>query len=159
MTGTLAASVRFEGLTKRFGEKTAVDDLSFEIPAGSMFGILGPNGAGKSTLIRMATGLLRPDIGKVRIEGIAVWEDPVAAKSRIGVVPDDPTLFDRLSGRELIEFNGLLRRMDPSTISHRRDELLKLVDLEDDADTLVADYSTGMRRKIAICSRCSTTHG
>ena len=156
MTGTFAASVQFEGLTKRFGEKTAVDAISFDIPAGSMFGILGPNGAGKSTLIRMATGLLRPDAGKVRIEGIAVWEDPVAAKSRIGVVPDDPTLFDRLSGRELIEFNGLLRRMDPTTIAHRRDELLKLVDLEDDADTLVADYSTGMRRKIAIC--CALLH-
>ncbi len=156
MTGTLPASVQFEGLTKRFGEKTAVDVISFEIPAGSMFGILGPNGAGKSTLIRMATGLLRPDAGSVRIEGISVWEDPIAAKSRIGVVPDDPTLFDRLSGRELIEFNGLLRRMDPATISHRRDELLKMVDLEEDADTLVADYSTGMRRKIAIC--CALLH-
>jgi ABC-2 type transport system ATP-binding protein len=156
MTGTFAASVQFEGLTKRFGEKTAVDAISFDIPAGSMFGILGPNGAGKSTLIRMATGLLRPDAGKVRIEGIAVWEDPVTAKARIGVVPDDPTLFDRLSGRELIEFNGLLRRMDPPTIAHRRDELLRLVDLEDDADTLVADYSTGMRRKIAIC--CALLH-
>ena len=78
MTGTLHASVQFEALTKRFGEKTAVDGISFDIPAGSMFGILGPNGAGKSTLIRMATGLLRPDSGKVRIEGIAVWEDPIA---------------------------------------------------------------------------------
>ena len=125
MTGTLPASVQFEGLTKKFGEKTAVDAISFDIPAGSMFGILGPNGAGKSTLIRMATGLLRPDAGSVRIEEISVWEDPITAKSRIGVVPDDPTLFDRLSGRELIEFNGLLRRMDPATISHRRDELLK----------------------------------
>jgi ABC-2 type transport system ATP-binding protein len=149
-------AVSFKGLTKRFGSKVAVDDVTLDIPYGSFFGICGPNGAGKTTLLRMSTGLLRPDEGTVEIAGNNVWTDPAAAKSRFGVVPDDPKMFDRLTGRELVEFNGLLRDMPPDVISERTRVLLRLLDLEGDADTLVADYSLGMTKKTAIA--CALLH-
>jgi len=149
-------AVAFKGLTKRFGDKTAVDQVDLEIPYGSFFGICGPNGAGKTTLLRMATGLLRPDAGVVEVAGANVWADPASAKRRFGVVPDEPRMFDRLTGRELIEFNGLLRDMDPGVISERSRVLLRLLDLEDDADSLVADYSLGMTKKAAIA--CALLH-
>jgi ABC-2 type transport system ATP-binding protein len=149
-------AVAFKELTKRFGTKVAVDHVDLEIPYGSFFGICGPNGAGKTTLLRMATGLLRPDAGQVEVAGNNVWRDPAAAKRRFGVVPDNPRMFDRLTGRELIEFNGLLRGMDPDVIAERSRVLLRLLDLENDADTLVADYSLGMTKKAAIA--CALLH-
>lgn len=149
-------AVAFRGLAKRFGAKIAVDHVDLEIPAGSFFGICGPNGAGKTTLLRMATGLLQPDEGVVEVVGRNVWSDPSAAKRRFGVVPDEPRMFDRLTGRELVEFNGLLRGMDPAVISERAGVLLRLLDLEEDADTLVADYSLGMTKKVAIA--CALLH-
>jgi ABC-2 type transport system ATP-binding protein len=153
MQGT---AVAFSGLTKRFGDKTAVNGVDLEIPNGSFFGICGPNGAGKTTMLRMATGLLRPDHGSVEVAGLDVWADPAAAKRRFGVVPDSPRMFDRLTGRELVEFNGLLRDMDPAVIKERSRVLLRLLDLEDDADTLVTDYSLGMTKKAAIA--CALLH-
>lgn len=149
-------AVVFRGLTKRFGDKTAVDNVDLEIPYGSFFGICGPNGAGKTTLLRMTTGLLRPDAGSVEVAGADVWTDPAAAKRRFGVVPDQPRMFDRLTGRELIEFNGLLRDMNPDVIAERSAVMLRLLDLSDDADTLVADYSLGMTKKVAIA--CALLH-
>lgn len=149
-------AVAFKGLSKRFGAKTAVDHIDLEIPRGSFFGICGPNGAGKTTLLRMATGLLRPDEGTVEVVGANVWVDPAAAKRRFGVVPDEPRMFDRLTGRELIEFNGLLRDLEPEVIAERAQVLLRLLDLVDDADTLVADYSLGMTKKAAIA--CALLH-
>jgi ABC-2 type transport system ATP-binding protein len=143
-------AVSFRGLSKSFGQKVAVDSVSLDIPAGSFFGIVGPNGAGKTTLLRMATGLLRPDAGSVEVAGADVWVDPVEAKRRFGVVPDNPRMFDRLTGSELIEFTGELRGMDPLAITRRRDSLLRLLDLEDAGDVMVADYSLGMRKKAAI---------
>jgi ABC-2 type transport system ATP-binding protein len=149
-------AVAYEVLTKRFGTKVAVDGVTVEIPAGSFFGICGPNGAGKTTLLRMTCGLLRPDTGRVSVAGHDVWSDPVGAKTRLGMVPDAPAMFTRLTGRELIEFNGLLRRMEPSVIASRRDNLLRLLDLEEAADVLVADYSLGMTKKVAIA--CALLH-
>ncbi len=148
----IAPAVSIVGLTKRFGPKVALDAISFDIPPGSFFGICGPNGAGKTTLLRVVTGLLRPDAGTVEVAGQDVWTNPAAAKEFFGVVPDDPSMFPRLTGRELIDFNGLLRRMDPSVVTERRDTLLRLLDLADDADTLVADYSLGMTKKVAIAA-------
>jgi ABC-2 type transport system ATP-binding protein len=98
--------IRVEHLVKSFGDLKAVDDVSFEVAAGEIFAFLGPNGAGKTTTLRMATGLLRPDAGNVWVEGIDVWSDPVAAKARIGVLPEDLALFERLSGRELLMFTA-----------------------------------------------------
>ena len=150
------SAVSYRNLTKRYGTKTAVNDVSLEIPAGSFFGICGPNGAGKTTLLRMTCGLLRPDSGTVEVAGHDVWADPVGAKTRLGMVPDNPSMFTRLGGRELIEFNGLLRGMDPSVVSERADSLLRLLDLEEAADTLIADYSLGMTKKVAIA--CALLH-
>ena len=113
MTTTGAAeawpALAVRGLAKAFGPKIAVAEINLDVPRGSFFGIVGPNGAGKTTTLRMATGLLRPDRGQVWVDGIDVWRDPIAAKARIGVLPEDLALFERLRGRELLEFHGLLR--------------------------------------------------
>ncbi|MDH4117441.1 MAG: ABC transporter ATP-binding protein [Acidimicrobiia bacterium] len=150
MIGQLAVS--WDNIGKRFGQTVAVDGVSLDIDAGSFFGIVGPNGAGKTTLLRMTTGLLRPDTGSVTVAGIDVWSDPVEAKRRFGVVPDDPRLFDRLTGRELLSFLGELRNLDPETTRERGGALLRLLDLNDAADSIVADYSLGMTKKIAIAA-------
>src|SRR6266511_3161420 len=126
-----ALSVR--GLRKAFGPKLAVADVDLDIPHGCFFGLVGPNGAGKTTTLSMVTGLLRP----------------VAAKRRIGVLPEDLRLFERLTGAELLTYNGLLRGMAPATVEERARELLGVLTLEDAAGTLVIDYSHGMRKKIA----------
>ncbi|MFN2590168.1 MAG: ABC transporter ATP-binding protein [Actinomycetota bacterium] len=146
------AALWASGLTKRFGETVAVVSLDVQVPKGSFYGLVGPNGAGKTTTLRMATGLLRPDDGAVRVEGIDVWRDPVAAKRAIGVVPEDLRLFERLTGRELLTYNGLLRGMPPDVIDERTEELLKVLDLTDAERTLVIDYSHGMRKKIALAA-------
>jgi ABC-2 type transport system ATP-binding protein len=144
--------VVLRGLVKRFGAKVAVAGLSLDVPHGSFFGLVGPNGAGKTTTLRMATGLLRPDAGKVWVEGIDVWADPTAAKARIGVLPEDLRLFERLTGAELLTYHGLLRRMHPPDIAARADELIAVLGLGDAAATLVVDYSHGMRKKIALAA-------
>jgi ABC-2 type transport system ATP-binding protein len=100
----------------------------------------------------MMTGLLRPDAGSVWVEGHDVWTNPVAAKARIGVLPDEARLFDRLTGAELLDYCGLLRSLAPDVVAARRDELLTVLGLTDAADTLVIDYSTGMRKKVALAS-------
>lgn len=145
-------AVEIAGLSKRFGSKVAVDDVTLSVPAGSFFGICGPNGAGKTTLLRMVTGLLRPDAGEVSIDGHDVWSDPAGAKERFGLVPDDPTLFPRLTGREMVDFMGLLRGMEPDVVAQRRDTLLRLLGLTDDADTLITDYSLGMTKKATLAA-------
>jgi len=140
------------GLRKTFGPKVAVEHVDLEVQPGSFFGIVGPNGAGKTTTLRMATGLLRPDAGHVIADGIDVWADPVAAKARIGVLPEDLALFERLSGRELLMFHGALRAMDPKVVNDRSDELLELLGLTDAAGALVVDYSHGMRKKLVLAA-------
>lgn len=148
----MESAVSTVALTKHFGTKVAVDGVTVDVPAGSFFGICGPNGAGKTTLLRMATGLLRPDGGSVSVVGHDVWSDPARAKELFGVVPDDPSMFSRLTGRELLDFHGLFRRMDPAVVAERRDTLLRLMDLDEAADTLVHDYSLGMTKKVAIAA-------
>ena len=152
----MTSAVSFRNLTKRFGTKVAVDSVTADIPTSSFFGICGPNGAGKTTLLKMTCGLLRPDAGSVEVAGEDVWTDPVAAKTRLGMVPDNPAMFTRLTGRELIEFNGLLRGMDQAIVTQRTSSLLELLDLTEDANTLVADYSYGMSKKAAIA--CALLH-
>ena len=120
-----AISVR--GLHKVFGTTHAVAGIDLEIARGSFYGIAGPNGAGKTTAIRMMIGALQPDAGQIEVDGIAVWPDTLEAKRRLGFVADNPALFDRLSGREMLEYAGLMRRMDPAEISRRADELLRIL--------------------------------
>ncbi|MEP7162026.1 MAG: ABC transporter ATP-binding protein [Dermatophilaceae bacterium] len=144
------------GLCKRFGAKIAVDRLSLTVPSGVLFGLVGPNGAGKTTTLSMATGLLRPDYGTANVLGHDVWTDPPAAKALIGVMPDGMRLFDRLSGRELLRYVGMLRRIDPGVIAARSRDLLDALALTEDADMVVADYSAGMTKKISLA--CALLH-
>jgi ABC-2 type transport system ATP-binding protein len=150
-------AVAARGLTKHFGAKAAVARLDLDVPRGCFYGLVGPNGAGKTTSIRMMTGLMRPDGGQVWVEGHDVWSDPVDVKSRIGVLPDESRLFDRLTGAELLDYCGLLRGMDPSVVAERAGELLEVLDLTSAAETFVVDYSTGMRKKIALAA--AVLHG
>ncbi|WP_083587092.1 ABC transporter ATP-binding protein [Agrococcus sp. Marseille-P2731] len=143
-------------LTKRFGQRTAVDRLSLDVPAGTMFGLLGPNGAGKTTTLSMTTGLLRPDAGTAFIEGVDVWRDPAAAKARMGVLPDGVRLFDRLTGAELLRYHGLLRGLPEADVTARAGELLAALGLTEAGSTLVIDYSAGMRKKIGLA--CALIH-
>jgi ABC-2 type transport system ATP-binding protein len=144
------------GLRKSFGPKEAVAGIDLEIAAGSLAGLVGPNGAGKTTSLSMMTGLLRPDAGQVVIGGQDVWADPPAAKAIIGVVPAEVRLFERLSGAEMLEYAGRLRGLPAGLARSRAAELLDLLDLAGEAKRLVADYSTGMRKKIAL--GCALIH-
>jgi ABC-2 type transport system ATP-binding protein len=152
--GEPAIAVR--GLRKSFGSKEAVAGVDLEIAAGSFAGLVGPNGAGKTTSLSMMTGLLRPDAGQVVINGVDVWADPVAAKAIIGVVPAEARLFERLSGAEVLEYAGRLRGMPAAEAQSRAGQLLEEFDLTGDARRLVADYSTGMRKKAAL--GCALIH-
>ena len=143
-------------LRKSFGPKQAVAGVDLEIAAGSFAGLVGPNGAGKTTSLSMMTGLLRPDAGQVVINGVDVWADPVAAKAIIGVVPAEARLFERLSGAEVLEYAGRLRGMPAAQAQSRAGQLLEEFDLTGDARRLVADYSTGMRKKAAL--GCALIH-
>ena len=145
-------AVAVRGLSKRFDRVVAVDGLDLDVPAGSFFGLVGPNGAGKTTTLSMLTGLLRPDAGHVHVAGVEVWDDVVEAKRRIGVLPEGLRLFERLSGRELLLFSGQLRDLPLAEVSERAGELLSVLGLAGDADRLVVDYSTGMRKKVALAS-------
>ncbi|MGA4670631.1 ABC transporter ATP-binding protein [Propionibacteriaceae bacterium Y1923] len=147
-----APAVLVRGLAKAFGKKVAVQPTQLAVPRGSFYGVVGPNGAGKTTLIRMATGLLRPDQGSVLVDGIDVWANPVAAKAGIGILPDERRMFERLSGRELLLYNGLLRGMDEKLVRERLEDLLAVLELSDDGDKLVIDYSAGMHKKIALAA-------
>src|ERR1700733_10386229 len=152
MDGKDMAALEFAGLYKRFGDHVAVDHIDLIVPAGSFFGLVGPNGAGKTTSLSMAVGLLRPDAGTVTIFGRDVWADPVAAKALIGVLPDGLALPDRLSGREILLYLGLLRGMSREVVLQRADELLRVLELDGAEGTPVIDYSTGMRKKITLAT-------
>jgi ABC-2 type transport system ATP-binding protein len=145
-------ALEFAGLTKRFGENVAVDHIDLVVPPGSFFGLVGPNGAGKTTSLSMAVGLLRPDSGTAAIFGRDVWADPVAAKALIGVLPDGLALPDRLSGREILLYLGLLRGMSRDVVLQRADELLRVLELDGAEGAPVVDYSTGMRKKITLAT-------
>jgi ABC-2 type transport system ATP-binding protein len=153
--GGYALQVR--GLHKAYGGKVAVAALDLDIPASSFFGLVGPNGAGKTTTLKMCTGLLRPDAGAVWVDGTEVWHNLVRAKTVIGVLPEDLLLFERLTGSELLTFNGLLRGLPADTVADRSKELLEIFGLTDAAATMVIDYSHGMKKKIGLA--CSLIHG
>ncbi len=147
-----AAALSLRGLWKRFGQKIAVAGVDLDVPAGSFYGLVGPNGAGKTTTLSMATGLLRPDFGVATVLGTDMWADTVAAKARLGVLPDGVRLFDRLTGAQLITYAGLLRGMDRATVAERTEDLLRAMDLLGDRDTFVVDYSAGMTKKVALAA-------
>ena len=145
-------ALELDGLHKVFGDLVAVDHLDLTVPAGSFFGLVGRNGAGKTTTLRMCTALLRPDDGSVRIDGVDVWADPQEAKRRMGVMPESMDVFDRLTGAELLLYDGLLRGMDRDLVVERSTELLDVLELTDAAARTVADYSHGMTKKIVLAA-------
>ena len=147
---TLAVETR--GLTRDFGTFRAVDAIDLAVPAGSFYGFLGPNGAGKSTTIRCLTGLIRPTAGSMRILETDPIADPVSVKRRIGVVPEDLALFDRLSAEETLLFVAQVHGMAAATARTRSEDLLTLMDLKDAGSRLVTDFSHGMRKKLALAA-------
>ena len=140
------------GLAQRYGEKVALAGLDLEVPAGSFYGVVGPNGAGKTTALSMATGMLRPDAGRVWLHGVDVWEHPLEAKSRVGVLADGVRTFDRLTGAQLITYAGLLHGLDRAVVDERTADLLRVMDLEDAGRKLVVDYSAGMTKKVTLAA-------
>ncbi len=143
-------AVQTRGLTRCFGDLTAVDSVDLAVPAGSFYGFLGPNGAGKSTTIKCLTGLLRPSDGEIRILDLDPLEDPVAVKKQTGVMPEELALFDRLTAAETLAFVGQIHGLDRGTLENRSGELLALMDLSDRSDSLVTDFSHGMKKKLAL---------
>lgn len=149
-------ALALHGLVKTFGPKVAVAGIDLVIPVGSFFGLVGPNGAGKTTTLSMASGLLRPNAGVVRVGGHDLWSDPARVKRMLGILPDGARLFDRLTGAQLVTYSGLLQGLDRSVVDARRDELLEVLGLADEASTLVVDYSAGMVKKISLA--CALVH-
>ncbi|MEA2488322.1 MAG: type transport system ATP-binding protein [Acidobacteriota bacterium] len=144
--------IEIEELTKKYGEFTAVDRLSLTARAGEIFGFLGPNGAGKTTTIRIIAGLSLPTSGTVRVNGVDVMEDAVAAKSVMGYVPDRPYLYEKLTGRELLHFVADLYRKDWRECEPRAVELLRYFGLADWIDARIENLSHGMKQKLVIVS-------
>ena len=150
-------AVAVSQLVKDFGPKRAVDHLDLVVPAGEFFGFLGPNGAGKSTTIKILCGLLRPTSGAARVADADVVQDPVAVKARIGILPEEPVMYERLTGREMLWYAGRLYGLDGRTVEQRSGDLLRLMAMEDaDSDKAIVDYSMGMRKKIGLA--CALLH-
>ena len=144
--------IKLTNLTKRYGTFTAVNGINLEVPRGELFGFLGPNGAGKTTTLRMIAGILQPTSGTVEIGGIDISAQPIAAKAKLGFIPDRPFIYEKLTGAEFLRFVAGLFEQDGPQIEHRARELLALFDLEEWRNELVESYSHGMRQKLIISS-------
>lgn len=145
-------AIQTRGLTRDFGSVRAVDGIDLAVPGGTLYGFLGPNGAGKSTTIKCLTGLLRPTAGTLSILGLDPLRDPVAVKRRIGVVPEDLALFDRLTAEETLSFVAQVHGLAPAVAAQRTADLLNVMDLSGAGSTLVADFSHGMRKKLSLAA-------
>ena len=143
-------AIRLRGLTKLFADRVAVDSMSLEVAPGELFGFLGPNGAGKTTTIRLLTGLLRPTSGSAELCGHDVVADPLRARAVTGYVPDQPALYDKLTGREMLAFAADLYGVPRRVQAARIDPLLGAFGLAGHAERLVQSYSRGMRQKLAM---------
>ncbi len=149
-------AVETTNLVRQFGDFVAVDNLNLAIRRGSFFGFLGPNGAGKSTTIKMLTGLLAPTSGKIRVLGRDIAQEPLEVKRRIGVVPEDLNLFERLTGAEMLAFTGRMYGLRKTEIAERSPELLDLMELRDEPKKLIVEYSHGMKKKLSLA--CALIH-
>jgi len=151
-----STAIQTHTLTRRYGDLTAVDRLDLAVPQGVIFGFLGPNGAGKSTTINMLTSLLPPTAGTATVAGFDIKEEPLEVKRRIGTMPEDLSLYERLTASEHIELVGRLHGLDHAEIERRIPPLLDLLELEDSADKMILDYSHGMRKKTVLA--CALIH-
>lgn len=152
-----APAILTEGLTRRFGDFTAVQDVNLSVAPGQFYGFLGPNGAGKSTTIKMLTGLMSPTSGRMQILGLDLSTNLVDVKRQIGVVPEGMALFGRLTGSEFLNFTGRMYGLDRDTTARRAAELLEFMELSDHPKTLITDYSHGMQKKLAMAA--AVIHG
>ena len=143
-------AIRTEHLTRRYKGFTAVDDLNLAVRTGEIYGFLGSNGAGKTTTMKMLVGLLQPDMGQVWIDGYDVWKESLVAKAAFGYVADRTMLYDRLTGREFLDFLARIRSIPEQAARGHIERLLDILELRDRADTACGTYSFGMKRKLAI---------
>jgi ABC-2 type transport system ATP-binding protein len=150
-------AIQTQKLTRRFGNLVAVDNVDLQVTAGQFFGFLGPNGAGKSTTIKILTGLLAPTSGSMQLLGVDFAANPVEVKRQIGVVPEGMGLFERLTGAEYLTFVGRMYGLDRATTKRRAEELLEFMQLADRPKTMIADYSHGMQKKLALAA--AVIHG
>ena len=144
--------IELEKVTRHYGQKVAVDDLSLKVPHGELFAFLGPNGAGKTTTIKMLTGLLRPTSGTVQICGLNIADDTRSVTRLLGYVPDEAIPYGKLSGREFLEFVGQMREMPLDVISARIERETRDLQLGDFIDSLTETYSHGMRQRLCLAS-------
>src|ERR1035437_3192343 len=151
------AAIQTQGLTRRFGELTAVENVTLSVAPGQFFGFLGPNGAGKSTTIKMLTGLLEPSEGSIQILGQPFGSGALELKRQIGVVPEGMALFGRLTASEYLHFVGRMYGLDRATTDQRTEELLEFMQLANENKKLVTDFSHGMQKKLALAA--AVIHG
>ena len=145
-------AIAVRDLRKVYDGRPAVDGLSLTVPRGCFFGFLGPNGAGKSTTIRMLTGLIPPTSGEIELLGLAMPDEEIEIKRRIGLVPDESLLFDRLTGPEYLEFVGRMYGLARPLAIQRAAELLDLFELAGEPRKQISDYSKGMRKRVAMAA-------
>ena len=147
-----AGALQSWGQVKTYDGEVAVDSVSLTVPVGSLYGLVGPNGAGKTTFLSMATGLVRPTDGRVSIDGHDVWNDPVASRGRVGLLPDGPSLPEALTGARALHYVGVLQGLDPGLAHERAGDLLRALSLADAGDRAVSTYSAGMKKKIGLAA-------
>ncbi len=139
-------------LTKKFGSFTAVNNINLKVEAGDFFGFLGQNGAGKTTTIKMITGLYSPTAGKVLINNIDIQKKPIDAKFLVGYIPDQPFIYEKLTGREFLYFSGGLYSIEKSALKKKIDQTIELLQIGDWVDKRTEEYSQGMKQRITIAS-------
>lgn len=144
--------LRLESLCKSYGREPAVSDLTFDVPRGEIFGLLGPNGAGKTTTLKMISGLVVPDSGRIIVDSVDASLDSETVRSKIYYVPDEPTLYERLSGREFLRFVGRMRNIPPDVLEERIDFHENLFDMHDWLDSRAEGYSHGMTQRVVLSS-------
>jgi ABC-2 type transport system ATP-binding protein len=152
LRGEIAAEeiVSVQHASKTFGDKTALNDVSFGIPCGQICGLLGPNGAGKTTLFRLLMGILKASSGVLEIAGLDAFEDRVEVKRLIGFLPDEPVFYSYLSGRELLELSAGMHGLDRDVAMDWIEPLARRLRLEDDLDNYAEDFSRGMKKKLGL---------
>jgi len=144
--------IELQNVSKHFGSFAAVDDISLKVAPGEFFGFLGPNGAGKTTTIKIMTGLYQPTSGSCTINGFDIQTHPVEAKRSFGYVPDQPHLYDRLTGREFLYFVGGLYKGDGGVLKQRIEQYAQLFEMEPFLDKPAEEYSQGMRQRVALAA-------
>jgi ABC-2 type transport system ATP-binding protein len=144
--------IHLYNVRKQFGSFTAVESLSIDVKPGELYGFLGPNGAGKTTTIKMMTGLFTPTSGTITINGFDIQKEPLKAKRQIGYIPDQPFLYEKLTGREYLHFSAGLHRMEFDAVSGRIKEIIDMLEIGPWMDRRIEDYSQGMRQRNVIAA-------